>query len=194
MEVASVPPILRLDVAGNPIEWIPWQDAACLYVKNQIAWEVGQTTFTVYGGTSRFTGERSLLRLNSIISVYGDVHFHKHYAHIPALSNRELFRRDGQLCMYCGASFSDGELTRDHIIPRSQGGEDKWSNVVCACRRCNTYKGGRTPEEANMPLLAIPFAPNPAEYLALKNRRILADQMDFLKKQFRNDRLIELMG
>jgi len=194
MESLSVPPILRLDVAGNPIEWIPWQEAACLYVKDQIAWEVGESTFTVHGGLSRISGQQSLLTINSIVSVRGDVRFHKHYAHTPLLNNRELFSRDGHLCMYCGYSHSDGELTRDHIIPRSQGGEDKWTNVVCACRRCNTAKGGRTPEEANMPLLAIPFAPNSAEYLALKNRRILVDQMEFLKKQFRHERLKDLLS
>ena len=66
----------------------------------------------------------------------------------------------------------------------SRGGRDRWSNVVTACRSCNTRKGNRTPEEARMPLLAVPYVPNWAEYLALSNRKILADQMEFLKSQF----------
>ena len=66
-----------------------------------------------------------------------------------------------------------------------------WVNVVAACKRCNHFKQNRTPEEAGMELLALPFEPNPAEYLALMNsKRIRADQMDFLKAQFsRNCRL-----
>jgi 5-methylcytosine-specific restriction endonuclease McrA len=95
-----------------------------------------------------------------------------------------LFRRDGHLCLYCGHQFRDGNLTRDHVVPLSKGGRDVWSNVVTACRGCNTRKGCRTPEQAKMALLAVPYVPNWAEFLALSNRRILADQMQFLKAQF----------
>ena len=82
--------------------------------------------------------------------------------------------------LYCGLRFPVGELTRDHIRPLSQGGTDLWTNVVTACRRCNNHKGGRTPEEARMQLLAVPFTPTYAEYIYLKGRRVLADQMEFL--------------
>ena len=75
-------------------------------------------------------------------------------------------------------------LTRDHVKPVSRGGGNHWLNVVTACKRCNTRKGSKTPEEASMPLLAIPYVPNVAEYLVLRNRRILGDQMEFLKMQF----------
>jgi len=102
----------------------------------------------------------------------------------PPLTNRELFRRDAHLCMYCGGNFHESNLTRDHVHPLSRGGREKWSNVVTACRSCNSRKGNRRPEEAKMPLLAIPYIPNWAEYLALSNRKILADQMEFLKSQF----------
>jgi hypothetical protein len=56
--------------------------------------------------------------------------------------------------------------------------------VVTACRLCNTRKGNRTPEQAKMQILAVPYVPNWAEFLALSNRRILMDQMEFLKSQF----------
>ena len=49
------------------------------------------------------------------------------------------------------------------------------------CRDCNQEKDARTPEEADMNLLAVPYTPNLAEYLILQNRKILADQMEFLK-------------
>ncbi len=185
--------ILRLDVAGRPMAWIPWQEAACLYVKDQVAWELGETAFQIRGGHSRSTGKRSTLVINSIIAVRG-VAAGRHAVRLtPRLSNRELFRRDGYLCMYCGQAHNETDLTRDHVIPRALGGKDQWNNVVAACRRCNMLKGGRTPEQAGLTLLAVPFVPNLAEYLALKNRRILADQMEFLKKQFHHRRLLNII-
>ena len=75
-------------------------------------------------------------------------------------------------------------LSRDHVKPLSQGGADIWQNVVTACKRCNNYKAGRTPEEAHMQLLAIPFKPTHAEYVYLQGRHILADQMEFLLAHF----------
>jgi hypothetical protein len=91
-----------------------------------------------------------------------------------------LFKRDGNLCLYCAMRFPTRDLTRDHITPVSRGGRDVWSNVATACRRCNNYKGGRTPEQAAMELVAVPFTPSYAEYIYLKGRRVLADQMQYL--------------
>jgi len=183
------PLILRLDITGQPVKWIPWQEAVCIYARDRVAWTAGEQFFWPQGGTSRLTGEASSVKISSIIAVRGEnKRVHKH--HVPPLTNRELFRRDGHICLYCGRDYQHNqhkvmELTRDHVKPTSQGGRDHWANVVTACRRCNTHKGGRTPEQANMPLLAIPYIPNLAEYLFLRNRRILVDQMEFLRAQFR---------
>ena len=178
------PLILRLDISGTPVTWVPWQDAVSLYCRDMVGWTAGDETFTFYGGTSRHSGLRSSVSINSIIAVKRS-RSHKHiYRSIPPLTNRELFLRDAHICMYCGAHPRDNKLTRDHVTPMSRGGRDRWSNVVTACRSCNTRKGNRTPEEAKMPLLAVPYVPNWAEYLALSNRKILADQMEFLKTQF----------
>ena len=81
-------------------------------------------------------------------------------------------------------TFPHGELTRDHITPISRGGRDAWTNVVTACRRCNNHKGGRTPEEARVQLVAVPFTPTYAEYIYLKGRKVLADQMQYLLTHF----------
>jgi len=180
------PLILRLDVAGAPVRWIPWQDAVNLYSRKMIAWTAGESVFTFRGGISRATGIRSSVRVNSIIAVKRSKFNKYENRSIPPLTNRELFVRDAYLCMYCGNKFRDDILTRDHVNPLSKGGLDRWSNVVTACKSCNTRKGCRTPEAAYMPLLAIPYVPNWAEYLALSNRRILADQMEFLTRQFSN--------
>lgn len=74
------------------------------------------------------------------------------------LSRKNIMRRDGYKCQYCGAS--GGNLTIDHIIPKSQGGEDTWENLVTACVSCNNKKNDRRPEEANMKLLKHPRKPN----------------------------------
>ena len=55
---------------------------------------------------------------------------------------------------------------------------------MAACKRCNNGKGNRTPEQANMPLLAVPFKPNPFEVMYLSQHAILGDQMDYLKRNF----------
>ncbi len=187
--------ILRLDVTGQPVRWIPWQNAVVLASKAMIAWSAGNTQFTFRGGINRSSGKRSLLQISSIIAVHGYSRKHPLASLVPPLLNRELFRRDGNICMYCGNLYQDQQLTRDHVRPLSQGGGNAWNNVVTACKSCNNSKGARTPEEARMCLVAVPYVPNRAEYLFLSNRRILTDQMEFLKKRFsRKSRLIKQSG
>ena len=175
--------ILRLDKAGTPVEWLDWQMAATLYARGLVTWTLGDVIYRLHGGTSRLTGTRSCLSLHSIIACDGVTHNHKRPA--PPLTNRALFRRDQHLCLYCGKPFPEHVLTRDHIVPTSRGGRDRWLNVVSACRRCNQRKGSHRLDEIEMELLALPYVPNMAEYLALINsHRIRGDQMEFLRSQF----------
>lgn len=177
----QLPNILQLDIAGNPTRWINYEDSAYYYAKDLVGWSMGEVDFTLYGGTSRMTGEQSTLKMNTIIAIRGKVN-PRQFAHnnrVP-LTNRSLFRRDQHVCAYCGNIFSDGKLTRDHIIPSSRGGQNTWMNVVACCSHCNKVKDNKTPEEAGMQLLYVPYVPNRAEYLVLMNRKILADQMAFL--------------
>ncbi len=157
-----------------------------MYCRGLVAWTAGQHTMDFYGGICRANGLRSCVRVNSIIAIKRSHGYVWKHRASPPLTNRELFLRDEHLCMYCGQQFNARLLTRDHVIPISLGGRDRWSNVVTSCRACNTRKGNRRPEKARMELLAVPYVPNWAEYLALSNRRILADQMAFLKAQFSN--------
>ena len=179
--------ILRLDIAGHPVRWISWQQAVCLDSRQMIAWSAGNNTFTFQGGVNGGSGLRSSITVSSIVAVKGRARDLDSGSSVPRLTNRELFRRDAHLCMYCGKPQPEYLLTRDHVLPLSRGGRDCWSNVVTACRSCNHAKGARTPEEAGIPLLAVPFVPNRAEYLVLSNRRILSDQMDFLSRRFSRD-------
>ncbi len=79
------------------------------------------------------------------------------------LTRREVFRRDGYTCQYCGRQSS--RLTVDHVVPRERGGKTVWTNVVTACPECNQRKGNRTPQEAHMRLMRPPAPPpNTARY------------------------------
>ncbi len=178
--------VLRTDQAGVPLEWIDYQDAVRLYYLDQVAFTCGSLLYEVHGGTNAITGKRSVIGVNSIIATHGNKTLLSKIRarYVPPLNNRALFRRDAHLCMYCGNRFPISELSRDHVTPVSQGGRDQWKNVVTACRRCNNHKAGRTPEQAGMELLAVPFTPNYAEYIYLQGRRVLADQMKFLLAHF----------
>src|SRR5690606_26466496 len=100
--------------------------------------------------------------------------------HTPARTREMLFARDRFVCAYCGARHRPSELTAEHVQPRSRGGKTSWTNLVSACKPCNLRKGDRTPEQARMPLLYVPYVPSLCEAFILRNRRILADQMAFL--------------
>lgn len=180
--VREHPLILQLDIAGNPCRWMTYEDAAYYKAKDLIAWTAGGSDFTIYGGENAMTGLQSSMDLNTIIAVRGEIG-DRGLFRVPTLTNRALFRRDQHICAYCGNEFSHLDLTRDHVMPTSRGGKDTWQNVVAACGGCNKVKDDRTPEEAGMKLLYVPYAPSRSEYLILMNRVILADQMEFLMKQ-----------
>lgn len=89
------------------------------------------------------------------------------------LNRRNVYARDHHRCQYCGKSFPTRELTIDHVTPRVQGGGNTWANLVCACLRCNTKKGGRTPDQAHMRLIRPPVRPkrNPVITVRLGQRK-----------------------
>lgn len=178
--------VLRTDVAGMPLEWIDYRDAVRLYHTGQVAYACGMLLYRLHGGTNARSGERSFVEVNSIIATVGESYrgSRTRDGYTPPLNNQTLFKRDAHLCLYCGERFLASALSRDHVKPISQGGEDRWTNVVTACRRCNNHKAGRTPEQAGMQLLAVPFTPTYAEYIYLKGRRVLADQMEYLLAHF----------
>ena len=88
-----------------------------------------------------------------------------------ALTRRNVYARDGNACQYCGKRLATRQLTIDHVIPRSRGGTESWSNLATACMPCNTRKGGRTPQSAGMQLILKPKEPrrNPLILLQLQS-------------------------
>jgi hypothetical protein len=180
------PLILQLDLAGNPINWIDFETAAYYEAKDLIAWKVGTTEFTIYGGDNSITGRQSSMDLNTIVAVRGSMN-PRGLMRVPSLVNETLFRRDQHMCAYCGLHFPSTHLTRDHIIPTSKGGKNVWANVVTACGPCNKFKDDRTPEQCGMKLKYTSYTPNRAEWLILRNRTILEDQMNYLLSRVTSD-------
>ena len=177
--------VLRTDVAGMPLEWVDYREAVRLYHTAQVAYACGSLIYSLHGGYNARSGLRSVIDVNSIIATQGTGHGVGRMAgYTPPLNNHTLFKRDSYLCLYCGERFMASQFSRDHVTPLSQGGTDTWNNVVAACRRCNNHKAGHTPEQAGMQLLAVPFTPTYPEYIYLKGRRVLADQMEYLLAHF----------
>ena len=170
--------VLILDRGGIPHHWMKWDDAITLKFKGGIAWEFGQGDAETYkGGTSRITGERTVIEIAPIIAVHGKF---KYDRRTPPLTNQNLFARDLHICAYCGRFHPDSKLNRDHVFPQSKGGKDVWTNVVTSCKVCNWEKDDMTLEQAGLELLYIPYVPCHEEKLILQNRQILACQHEFL--------------
>lgn len=188
--VNRIPKILALNQFGDPLGWINYQKTAYYYFKDKILWSIGKEKIILRGGINAVTHQQSTLELDTIVAIDG---FKKNgktgYGKSgPKLTNKTLFARDKNICAYCGRYFIDSELTRDHILPKSKNGSDSWVNCVTCCKRCNNIKGDRTPEEAGLTLLYVPYSPCYNEHLILQNRVILEDQMEYLLSKIKNKR------
>jgi 5-methylcytosine-specific restriction endonuclease McrA len=173
--------VLITDSGGNPKNWVNHETAVCYYARSKVLWEVGDKIRVYHGGRNE-DGEQSIVEISSILGVTGPLLGEKFFARESIYTDRKiLYARDRYLCAYCGDEHGEYKLTIDHVMPKSRGGKNIWANCVTACKPCNHRKADRTPEEAHMKLLYVPYAPNMFEKMILKNRNILADQMDFLK-------------
>ena len=173
--------IIALDLAGQPFRRLAPEEAVTYHALSKAAWTVGDPVQLFRARVCR-DGQRSLIASPPIIAVAGSEAMSRvlREAIPPGDRNDLLFRRNRHLCAYCGGEFACGELTRDHVLAQSRGGQDKWTNVVSACRRCNERKAARTPEEARMSIRYLPYAPCRYEHFILSGRAILADRMDYL--------------
>ncbi len=108
-----------------------------------------------------------------------------HHESIPLVartikySRKNIFVRDNNTCMYCGYKFRKEQLTLDHVIPRCLGGPNSYTNVVTACKHCNSTKGGRTPEQAGMRLLSQPKTPRWKSHIGMPFSK---SKQDYWKK------------
>lgn len=108
----------------------------------------------------------------------------KRYVHIPykgvVMSRHNIFRRDGGKCQYCGIA---RDLTLDHVIPRSKGGKSSWTNLVTACKKCNSLKGDFSLEKAGMKLSQQPVKPTYLSFLRMNNETFRKEWNSYLSPQ-----------
>ena len=138
-------PVLVLNASYEPIHVCAVRRALVLVVKGLAA--------TEESGEGRVRSPSLSLAVPSVIRLL-------EYRRIPrqmrAISRKNILIRDQHTCQYCNRRFGAGELTLDHVVPRSRGGNNTWENLVACCLRCNNRKGNRLPQEASMSLSRQP--------------------------------------
>ena len=153
--------VLQLDIQGTPQAWITAEEAALHYATNTVAWEDGESPLVTLRGAPR----RNL------------------HGVVPAVTKPKLLRRDRCTCAYCAQVFPEKDLEAEHIVPQSKGGPYSWTNLVSACRHCNARKRDRTPEQAGMPLVYLPYVPSRYEDFLLRGRNVRAHVHDWLSSR-----------
>lgn len=150
---------LVLDSTGTPVDVVDWQKAILLILTNKAIIIYNYDNVEIHSAYETFQLP-SILQLVSKCRRKKQVQF----------SRKALFFRDNYCCAYCEQQKTSKDLTFDHVIPICQGGKTTWQNIVAACMKCNAKKGGKTPEQARMPLKIIPHVPNwnPSFFIQLK--------------------------
>ena len=140
---------LLLNASYEPLRIVDWKRAVTLVLLNKV--EVLEEYPREVRSVSITVRVPSILRLTKFIrrAPRARVQF----------SRSSVFARDANTCQYDGRTYPVGELTIDHVVPRTAGGRSTWDNVVTACTDCNRRKGGRTPEQAGLKLIKTPVRP-----------------------------------
>ena len=173
--------VLQLDIQGTPQAWITLEQAACHVATDAVAWVEGDGPLrTLRGGWNVAAGRESRIEVYPIVALRGASRVNL-FDIVPALTKARLLRRDRHTCAYCGQVFAERDLQCEHIVPASRGGPASWMNLVAACAHCNGIKGARTPEEAGMPLVYLPYVPSRFEAFLLEGRAIRADVHEWLR-------------
>lgn len=146
--------VLVLNASFEPLNVVSVRRAVILLLKDKA--ELVEAVEAVLRAEHVSVRTPSVIRLVSYVRI-------PYRMRIP-VSRRGVLARDRFMCQYCGLTPGRNALTIDHVVPRSRGGPKRWENLVAACARCNRRKGGRSPDEAGMKLLAMPHSPR---YVAL---------------------------
>ncbi len=180
MQHRTLSHVLQLDIQGTPQAWISLEQAATHVAAGSVAWTEGQGPLaTLRGGFNVVRGVQSTIEVYPIVALRGAARVNLFDA-VPSFSKAKLFRRDRFTCAYCGQRFAERDLQCEHIVPEARGGRWSWMNLVSACGACNGRKACRTPEEAGMPLLYLPYVPSRFESFLLEGRHIRADVHEWL--------------
>jgi hypothetical protein len=137
---------------------------------------------TLRGGFNVVRGVQSRIEVAPIIALRGASKINL-FDVVPGVTKGKLVRRDRHTCAYCAGVFHERDLQCEHVLPESRGGPWTWTNLVSACAVCNNRKAARTPEEAGMPLVYLPYVPSRFENFLLEGRNIRADVHEWLARR-----------
>lgn len=147
---------LVLDISYRPVNVVCWKRAICLeFMEKADVLEYYDQTVNSPSGSFNIP---AVLRVPHLLQVV------KRKRVRNTLSRKNIFHRDDFMCQYC---YATNNLTVDHVLPISRGGKWEWENLVTACAKCNSKKGQKTVEEANMNLMKVPKAPKEFDILAI---------------------------
>ncbi len=146
--------VLVLNASFEPINVCTVRRAAVLILKERA--EILEQGDWALHAESITLARPVVIRLLSYVRIPRDAHRRK-------ITRRAVFARDRWTCQYCG--HERGNLTVDHVIPRSKGGGSSWDNIVTCCAPCNRRKGDRLPRQANMVPSSKPSAPSPSIFI-----------------------------
>lgn len=182
--------VLQLDIQGTPQAWLTVEDAALHYATDTVAWEEGASPMaTLRGGWNVASGRQSEIVVHPIIALRGKPAVNL-FDVVPTFTKQKLIVRDRATCAYCNQVFPEKDLQVEHVTPASKGGPTSWGNLVCACAACNSRKADRSPEQAKMPLVYLPYVPSRFEDFLLAGRGIRADVHEWLAARLpKNSRL-----
>jgi 5-methylcytosine-specific restriction endonuclease McrA len=138
-------PVLVLNATYEPVNVTPARRAIVLVLKGVATTEEENGSFV--------HSARLAVRIPSVIRL---TEFRRIPYQTRALSRKNILMRDRYTCQFCSRVLPAGELTLDHVIPRSRGGHTDWDNLVACCHSCNNRKGDRLPEEAGLRLMRPP--------------------------------------
>ena len=161
--------VLVLNASFEPINVCTVRRAAVLILKNRAEileegdWALHAESFTL--------ARPVVIRLLTYVRIPRDAHRRK-------ITRRAVFARDRWTCQYCG--HERGNLTVDHVVPRSKGGKSTWDNIVTCCAPCNRRKGDRLPRQANMVPARAPKAPNATIFIHVATPTIPAAWEQYL--------------
>jgi 5-methylcytosine-specific restriction endonuclease McrA len=158
MEETMAGMTLLLNASYEPLSVITWQRAMTLFFLEKVEVVAEYDDKHIHSSTSIFQMPSVVRLVKYVRRRYMGVKF----------SRQNIYARDGYTCQYCGDKPPLHDLSFDHVAPRSQGGRTCWENIVACCVDCNRTKGGRTPEEAGMPLLKRPVKPRSMAHLSLR--------------------------
>ena len=142
--------VLLLNQTYEPLGTVGVARAMCMMFKNTVTVEEWDADRVLRTPRDEYPVP-SVVRRRSYVNV-------RQRRESSGMKRVRIYMRDHFRCQYCGERKNPVELTLDHILPRSRGGDSSQINVVTACVTCNQRKGSRTPEEARMPLLTTQTA------------------------------------